>query len=202
VGAPLGFFHNAQITTVRILAIAGISTVCLFFVTGLAFYGGDMHVATPILVSLGVTLCGGFAIWHLPKKFSPWKASLVLFALTGLCFSTLISAWASKGYVTYGRHGFTLIAACPVPGFDFRVSAGGVPWFRNKSHDITIEELKAAAEGADVVIIATGYDGQAKAPAVEMQIPVEVLKTSEAFARYRELRRAGKRVALIAHTTC
>ena len=202
MGAPLGFFANAQSIVARGLAIAGIATVTLLFVIGLAFYGGDMHVTTPILVSIGVAVCAGFAVWHLPKKVSPWKASIVLFALTGACFSTLISAWASKGYVTFGRHGFTLIAACPVPGFDFRVSAGGVPWFRSKSHDITADEVKAAAEGADCVIIATGYEGAAKAPVISLPIPVEVMKTAEAFARYRELRKAGKRVALIAHTTC
>ena len=79
--------------------------------------------------------------------------------------------------------------------------SGGTPWFRAKSSRVSLDELKAISAGADCVVVATGFEEQAVVDDPKsLAVPVETLKGAEAYARFRDLRRAGKAVALIAHT--
>lgn len=110
------------------------------------------------------------------------------------------------GGVTYARFGFTVVGACPIPAFDFSITEAGWISACTKSHRITLAEASAlTASGAEILIIATGWDQVARVDAEVLKMPrvaVEVLPTGAAFQRYNKLRREGRRVALLAHTTC
>ena len=110
------------------------------------------------------------------------------------------------GGITASRFGLTVVGACPIPAFDITIRANGTVGLRRKTHRITAEEVRALVEpGLEAIIIGNGWDqGSLVDPGVVAQggILVEVLRTEEAFKRYNALRAQGKRVALIAHTTC
>ncbi|MBI5649054.1 MAG: hypothetical protein HZC40_01165 [Chloroflexi bacterium] len=71
------------------------------------------------------------------------------------------------------------------------------------------EEIKFALAGAPkIVLIATGHFGvlpihaQTRALIAQLGIVLECARIHRALARYDELARAGKRVAMILHLTC
>ncbi len=93
------------------------------------------------------------------------------------------------GGIAYADFGVTVVGMCPVPAFDLAFRANGAVWFRAKSHAITAAEVRALAEGAERVIVATGWDGQARVEEAALKlegVKVEVLKTGDAVELYRE----------------
>jgi len=109
------------------------------------------------------------------------------------------------GGIAYADFGVTVVGMCPVPAFDLTLRADGAVWFRAKSHTITAAEIRALAEGAERVIVATGWDGQARVEEAALKlegVKLDVLKTGEAVELYRKLLSEGVRVALLLHSTC
>ena len=122
----------------------------------------------------------------------------------------LITAWI--GFNPIGRFGFCrfgllVYSAIPFPGVDLVIHANGLPALRgSKAHFVGLAEIEGLLrERPDVLIIGTGYDNMVQ---VEKEIlamsAVQVLPlpTPQAVRRYNELRREGKRVAAIIHSTC
>ena len=122
----------------------------------------------------------------------------------------LITAWV--GFNPIGRFGFCrfgllVYSAIPFPGVDLVIHANGLPALRgSKAHFVGFAEIEPLLrERPDVLIIGTGYDNMVQ---VEKEIlamsAVQVLPlpTPQAVRRYNELRREGKRVAAIIHSTC
>ena len=122
----------------------------------------------------------------------------------------LITAWV--GFNPIGRFGFCrfgllVYSAIPFPGVDLVIHANGLPALRgSKAHFVGLAEIEPLIrERPDVLIIGTGYDNMVQ---VEKEIlamsAVQVLPlpTPQAVRRYNELRREGKRVAAIIHSTC
>ncbi|MBI4605635.1 MAG: hypothetical protein HY721_27025 [Planctomycetes bacterium] len=138
-----------------------------------------------------------------------WAADACLIAVVALAWG-LPASMVWPGGIACSRFGLTVVGLFPLPLFDFTIGAGGGVWLREKSHLVTSFELRARLEpGLEVIVVANGWHGALKvdrdalaAPGLAPGVTVEVLRTPEAFARYNELRRAGRRVALIAHTTC
>jgi hypothetical protein len=127
-----------------------------------------------------------------------------------LSLLVLFLLWAGTavwpGGIRYSRFGFTVVGAVPVPLIDFTIGSSGVPGYRTKSHTITRAELEPLiAPGVEHLVIACGWDRVARVDADARAFPgvtVEILATPDAFARYNALRIQGKRVALLAQTTC
>ena len=109
--------------------------------------------------------------------------------------------------ITYSRFGFTVFGAIPIPVLDVTVNRHGVLWFRPKTHQITRRELDALlGPDVEVVIVGIGWDSIAQltddAKLLSETIDMRVLPTPEAFALYNELIASGRRVVLLAHSTC
>ena len=126
----------------------------------------------------------------------------------------LVVVWVAfnpPGRFGYHRFGLTVYSGIPFPAVDVVVHANGFPGLRgSKAHWVSVEEFERlighrADAWPDVVIVGTGYEGRVQ---VEESIltrsgpAVEVLPTPQAIRRFNELRRAGKRVAAIIHSTC
>lgn len=121
-------------------------------------------------------------------------------------------AFSPPGRFGYHRFGLIVYSGIPFPGVDVVVHANGLPGIRgSKAHWVSAEEFdqligSRADAWPDMVIIGTGYEGRVQ---VDMGIlirgaspVVEVLPTPQAIERYNELRKAGKKVAAIIHSTC
>lgn len=165
----------------------------------------DRWMLAALLAAGGTLLAGAFA-WVMPR-FIPSKSMAAAFQ--GLLLLVLLGVPASAvipGGIRHARFGITVVGACPIPAFDLSIRADGRVWFRNKSHSITAAELRRLADpGVEFILVATGWDGAAQVEPEAFRIPgvaIEALRTGEAVQRYRELRRQGKRVALLLHSTC
>ncbi len=129
----------------------------------------------------------------------------LLFALE-LAVALVAAVSFVSGGVTWSRFGWTVWGAVPIPLADLRVGPSGLPWFRDKTHLVTRDEVESlAAEGARVIVIGTGWDGVLRVEEAARDVPgvtLRVLPTPAAFAEYERLRARGEAVALLAHTTC
>ena len=110
------------------------------------------------------------------------------------------------GKVTYARFGLTVYGVIPISSLDVTVGPGSLLWFRDKSHFISVDEVEPLlSPETDVLLIGTGWHGAARVdPAVQELAGIElrVLQTPAAFELFNELVSSGRRVALIAHSTC
>jgi len=127
----------------------------------------------------------------------------------------LITAWVRFnpiGRFGFCRFGLLVYSAIPFPGADLVIHANGLPSLRgSKEHFVAFAEIEPLLrERPDegmlrMHIIGTGYDNMVQ---VEEQIlamcsiQVLPLPTPQAVRRYNELRREGKKVAAIIHSTC
>ena len=122
----------------------------------------------------------------------------------------MITAWV--GFNPIGRFGFCrfgllVYSAIPFPAVDLVIHANGLPAVRgSKAHFVGFAEIEPLLrERPDVLIIGTGYDNmvQVEEEILAMSaVQVLPLPTPQAVRRYNELRREGKRVAAIIHSTC
>jgi hypothetical protein len=138
-------------------------------------------------------------------KEGPARFAVPLVLLGLLLVFPLSMFW--PGGILYALPGVTVYGLIPVPVLDFVVSEDGVLAFREKSHRITKEEV-AALLGDNpktlAVVIATGWEETANVEPEVHILPfgsVHILRTREAFDIYNRLKREGRRVVLIAHTT-
>lgn len=161
---------------------------------------------TGLLVALPAVCAGTGLLWFVPAILR--RERLAQGALmTVLALGTIVPASALwPGGISCARFGLTVIGGCPVPAFDFVIGTDGVPRPRTKSHLITLGEVKPLLDGGpEHLILAIGWDGVVRVEETVKNlggVQTEILRTGEAFARYNALRAEGKRVAILAHTTC
>jgi hypothetical protein len=156
----------------------------------------------PVVGAVGVAI-GIYLGLRVGRMESRVIAGSIL-VLTLAALGAAAGSWF-RGDITSARFGLTVRGLLPIPMLDITIDANGRLGLRRKDHQITAQELRALAEGADVVVIATGWEGGAQVEAAALSIPrveVHALKTGEAFAEYNRLRASGRKVALLAHTTC
>lgn len=192
-----GVFVSLVVFSVSLL-IAGIALACLteygagrWFVAFAAVAGGALGaVAAYVLVS---RYCRG-------RRNTIAVFSLMLILLATLILST---AW---GRVSYSRFGLTVYGFIPVPVLDITVGSNGGLWFRDKSHSLSLEEVRSLlAPEVQVVVIGTGWHEMVKVdPAVRdiEGVEVHILKTPDAFDLFNRCQSEGKQAVLIAHSTC
>ena len=167
---------------------------------------GLQRIALSVAIALGGTGAAVAAYYLVVRYCKSRKCSLVVvFLLVVLLLAPTLSMFC-PGKVTYSRFGLTVYGVIPVPSLDITVSPGGVLWFRDKSHFISVDEVELLlTSDVEVLVIGTGWHGAAKVdPAVQEIEGVEVhtLRTPAAFELFNEFVSKGKRVALIAHSTC
>ncbi|MEN8152137.1 MAG: hypothetical protein ABFS86_20135, partial [Planctomycetota bacterium] len=131
-------------------------------------------------------------------------APLVLFGI--LALFPLSMQW--PGEILMAQEGLTVYGIVPVPALDIVVGADGWLRFREKTHELSkaeVDRLVGELLPTDTVVIGTGWDEQMKVDPLIHMLPCDsvlIVRTPEAFDLYNKLRREGKRVVLIAHTTC
>lgn len=152
----------------------------------------------------GLVLAVAAAAWRWRVRLGSPDARVALGVVLTVWGSTALSVrW--PGGVTTASHGLTVVGACPIVALDVAIDADGRLAFRPKRHRVSWDELRPLADGAELVLVGTGWAGAAVVDADaarHLRGRLEVLTTGEAIARYRQLRARGRRVALLAHTTC
>ena len=108
--------------------------------------------------------------------------------------------------ITFARFGCTLYGLIPIPTLDITVGPNGGLGFRKKTHLLTMDEVKPVLKpGVELLIIGIGWEEQMKVEPAVRELPgidIQILPTPDAFALYNRSIRDGKKVALIAHSTC
>ena len=163
-----------------------------------------------IAISLAITFAGAgvAAVVYLlmRKRCTTRRCSLVVLSLLIVLLLVPTLSMVYPGTVTYARFGLTVYGAIPVPSLDITVSPGGLLWFRDKSHLVSIEEVESLlSSDVEVLVVGTGWHGAVTVdPAVQELdgIEVHILQTPAAFELFNKLVSSGRRVALIAHSTC
>ncbi len=155
------------------------------------------------LVGAGLTMAVAFRVY----RFSSTRQRVVTVSIVAAALIAIPGAsivW--PGRITASGFGWTVYGAIPVPTFDLRIGASGIPWFRDKTHHVSLEEARGVVSpGVEVLVIGAGWDGVVQVdPAVRRMEGVEVFiaPTPEAFAEYNRLKSEGRRVALLAHSSC
>jgi len=154
----------------------------------------------------GVTAIG--AVWYVFLRIVRDRRRLVLAFTVILALLVIVppvSMWY-PGRITYARFGLTVYGAVPVPFFDVTVDRHGILGFRDKTHSLTLDEITPLiGDGVEMLVIGTGWEGRVKVDpevAALAGVTVHVCRTPDAFDLYNKFIREGKKVVLIAHTTC
>ena len=116
------------------------------------------------------------------------------------------SSMVYPGRVTYARFGLTVYGIITVPVLDITVGPHGSLWFRDKSHYVSIDELRPLLSyDVEVLVIGIGWHSAVRVdPAIqEMEgLEVRVLPTPAAFDLFNKYVAEGTVVVLVAHSTC
>jgi len=181
------------------LAVAGI--LCAY----LTEYGEGRIIVAVAIAAAGVG--AGVAAYVLVSRYCrSSRCAVIIVALLVVLLLAPLASMAYPGRMTYSRFGLTVYGIIPVPVLDITIGPGGGLWFRDKSHFISIDEVQPLlSPDVEVLVIGIGWDSAARVdPAIEEieGIEVHVLPTPEAFDLFNRCVSAGRRVVLIAHSTC
>ncbi len=196
----------------RNLILAGVTFVVVVLVSGLAAAAFLAHLPehplrAPLAASAAVAgfvvgvFLGG-VVYRLPAH--PVVQGVVVVVLVASLVLPAGSMFV-PGTVTYSRVGLTVYGAIPVPALDITISANGVLGFRDKTLQISrVEVGELVTPDVEVVIIGTGwYEDASVQDDARLFHGVEVIvsNTPSAFDLFNEMRRNGRVVVLLAHTT-
>jgi hypothetical protein len=186
------------------ICVIASSVIAAVFVLYLPQHGERVVLAvSAVIAGLVLAAIGAFVVSRLPDSRVARVAAGALVAL--LVLSPVISALWHR--VSYSRFGLTVYGLVPVPFLDITVNRHGLLWFRPKTHLITREEIaRLLSPDVEVVVIGIGWDSIARvaedAMALGSEAEIRVLPTPLAFALYNSLVAGGRRVVLLAHSTC
>ena len=168
-------------------------------------HGRRRITTTIVIVVLGIGIASlvRAAIVQLCRRNSN---AVVIGALFGLAALAIALSPFYYGRITYARFGFTVYGLIPIPTADITIGRYGALWFRDKSHALSLSEVeRLLSPGVETLIVGTGWHDSLHVPLAVRQIKgIELLvrRTPDAFDLYNEYRSQGKRVVLIAHSTC
>lgn len=163
------------------------------------------------MVTVGLLAVGVVAlVWWIVRRMRSARAASALVSVLLVLLLLPPGSAMRPGGITHARFGLTVVGLLPVPLFDVTIRSDGRPGLRDKTHRVTLDEARGMVDaGTEVLIIANGWDGVVWVDpgvltpgALPAGVVVEVLRTGEAVRRYRHLRREGRRVALLLHSTC
>lgn len=133
------------------------------------------------------------------------SAVIVILILLLLVLIPALSMFYS-GKVTYARFGLTVYGAIPIPVLDITVRPNGVLWFRDKSHFVSVNQVRPLlAPGVETLIIGNGWEGRVKVDPAVFELPgvtVYVLPTPDAYNLFNQFKSTGRQAALLAHSSC
>jgi hypothetical protein len=134
------------------------------------------------------------------------RRALLALALVALLLLVPLASTVYPGRVTYARFGLTVYGLIPVPNFDITVGPRGGLWFRDKSHLVSYDEVqRLVSPGVEALVIGIGWDSAVRVdPAVRAMegLEVQILPTPQAFELFNRYRAQGRKVVLLAHSTC
>jgi hypothetical protein len=168
-------------------------------------YGIQRTIATVLIafVGSGVSLMAYIVI---KGNFRDDASALVVILVLILLILIPILSMFYSGKVTYSRFGLTVYGAIPIPFLDITVDPNGLLWFRDKTHFISVNEVRSLlAPDTEALIIGTGWEGRVKVdPAIyELAgVKLHVLRTPEAFDLFNRYVSEGRTVVLLAHSSC
>ncbi len=134
-----------------------------------------------------------------------------------ICLSGIISYQLNKDYgVMQAKYGFTVYRGIPIPFFDIFIFEDGSFRLVDKKHSFNARDRnKILFEASDIVIIGAGYKNKGgkgfnlerKSGFIyntdkKMGTQFIIQRTDKAVETYNKLRREGKNVTFVIHTTC
>jgi hypothetical protein len=186
---------------VLVMALLVASAIWLY----LTEYGVQRVIVAGLTAFLGIgtAFIAYFVIVANFKRDS--SAMMVILILLLLVLIPALSMFYS-GKVTYARFGLTVYGAIPIPVLDITVRPNGLLWFRDKSHFVSVNEVRPLLDpGVETLIIGNGWEGRVKVDPAVFELPgvtVYVLRTPDAFDLFNQFKSTGRKVALLAHTSC
>lgn len=173
--------------------------------TYLTEYGARRILLAVAIVATGAGV-GVVAYLLMSRHCRRNRCAVIVVALLVLLLLAPLASMAYPGTVTHSRFGLTVYGIVPVPALDISVGPHGGLWFRDKSHFISIDEVQPLlAPDVEVLVIGIGWHSAVRVdPAIEELegVEVHILPTPEAFDLFNSIVSTGRKVALIAHSTC
>ncbi len=168
-------------------------------------YGESRLTVAALVVAVGIGIAA--AIYLLASKYcrSTRSAIIILSLLAAMLLIPLLSM-VYPGRVTYARFGLTVYGIIPVPVLDITVGSNGMLWFRDKSHFISASEVQPLlSPEVKVLVIGTGWNNVLKVDPAILDIEgveVHILPTPAAIDLFNRCVSEGRKVVLVAHSTC
>ncbi len=191
--------------------LAGLVPLALSFVVAVVLcaylteYGQRRFLLAASVAALGIG--AGVAAYLLVSRFClNNRRAMLTVALVAVLLLAPLASMIYPGRVTYSRFGLTVYGLIPVPTLDITVGPGGGLWFRDKSHFISYDEIqRLVSPRVEALVVGIGWHSAASVdPAIqEMEgIEIHILPTPGAFELFNRYVTQGRRVVLIAHSTC
>jgi hypothetical protein len=179
--------------------VAGV--VCAY----LTEYGARRLLLAAVVAALGIGASIG-AYLFVSRRCRDRRRALVAVALAALLVLLPLASTVYPGRILYSRFGFTVYGLVPVPTLDITVGPHGGLWFRDKSHWIAYEEVQPLlSPEVEALVIGIGWHSAVQVdPAIQQLegIELRILPTPEAFDLFNRYVAQGRKVVLIAHSTC
>ncbi len=192
------------------LLIALISLALSILVAGILYtylteYGARRILLAAVIVAVGLGV--GIAAYLLVSKHCTRKrCTVIIIALLVALLLVPLASMAYPGTVLYSQFGLTVYGLVPVPVLDITIGPHGGLWFRDKSHFISLDEVQPLlSPGVEVLVIGIGWHSAVRVdPAIEALegVEIHILPTPQAYDLFNRYVSAGRRVTLIAHSTC
>ncbi len=171
-------------------------------------------VGTILLFSLA-TWVAFFAVLHFSQFRWPARIMLVLAAVGGLGLGYSYVRHHDDGIVS-DRFGLTVYRGIPLPFFDVMIRPDGSFRLVDKKHYFNNRDrVFFNRRGADILLIGSGYRGKGGKgfphlegsrfiynPFAHEGLQVIILNSADACREFNRLRRTGKNVLFILHSTC
>lgn len=167
------------------------------FIPELKYY---LTVFSVLFYSIGLLIVNLNLTDKIKKKDTP------LFNLLGILIFLFFLWVIFNPYKLFGFScfGLTTYSGVPVLYLDLKIDGNGIMSIREKSHFVSLEEVRGISDNSEFVILGIGYNGMVEVDkkALSMDIPVMVLRTDMAIKEFNRLRIENKRVTAIIHSTC
>lgn len=190
---------------VGLVFLALSSTVAGIVCAYLTEYGARrINLAAAIVAAgavTGVVVC--VLVWRYCQSN---RCAAIVLALLVILLLAPLASMAYPGRVLYSRFGLTVYGIIPIPMLDITIGPHGGLWFRDKSHFISMDEVRPLlSPDVEVLVIGIGWESAVRVDSAIEEIEgveVHILPTPEAFDLFNRCVSEGRRVVLIAHSTC
>lgn len=175
----------------------------------------DAQYAGLIAVLVATSFVGFFIVLHLSQR-APWRWGFLVAA--AVCALTLGIQFGRyhDGQIVSHRYGITVYKGIPIPFFDVMLYPDGGFRLVDKKHYFNKRDREFLNRfKADIVIIGAGYSGAGGRgyphqkgsgfiynPVTGRGTQVLIMNSQEACERFNKLKKQGKNVLFVLHSTC